>query len=199
MPPTPARTSLIYFLKKLHKSPTSVRPIVSNINSPTCNISAFLDKIIQPIVKEITHILPNSKKLITDLQSIVYQNNTKLVTLDVTSLYPNIPIDESINVILQYIKEQNNLTHPPACILTQLFHFNCNCFNFANLFFLQVHSITMGTKLAPNYATTKPADFKLFERPRWSGCIRQSAWMANYAHLRKNIFMFRLPAATASY
>ena len=154
LPPKPFRTPLIYFLKKLHKSPIAVRPIVSHTNSPTSNISSFLDKILQPIVKEFPHILASSKTLINELQSIPYQPGSFLVTLDVTSLYPNIPIHESILVILDFIKEQNNPTYPPLCILNQLFNFvlNYNCFNFANLFFLQVHGIAMGTKLAPNYA-----------------------------------------------
>ena len=154
LPPKPFRTPLIYFLKKLHKTPIAVRPIVSHINSPTSNISAFLDKLLKPIVKEIPHILTSSKTLINELRSITLTPGSILVTLDVTSLYPNIPIHESILVILDFIKQQHNPTHPPICILTQLFNFvlNYNCFNFANLFFLQVHGIAMGTKLAPNYA-----------------------------------------------
>ena len=36
------RTPFIYFLKKLHKTPISVRPIVSNINSPIISIHRHL-------------------------------------------------------------------------------------------------------------------------------------------------------------
>jgi len=161
-PPSPSRTPLIYFLKKLHKNPISVRPIVSHINSPTANISAFIDHLLKPIVKEIPHILSNSLEIITDLQNQNFINNTLLVTLDVTSLYPNIPIEESISIILNYIKEQNNPMHPPLCILNNLLSFvlDYNCFNFGDLFFLQVHGIAMGTKLAPNYANLFMADFE---------------------------------------
>ena len=69
---------------------------------------------------------------------------------------------ESIQIILNTIKQQNNPTHPPICILTQLFNFvlNYNCFNFANLFFLQVNGIAMGTKLAPNYTNLFMANFE---------------------------------------
>ena len=161
-PPINYRTPLIYFLKKLHKDPISVRPIVSHVNSPTSNISAFIDTLLKPIVKEIPHILLNSLQLVKDLQTISISEATTLVTLDVVSLYPNIPIEESIHIILKYIEEQNNPTHPPICIINTLLTFvlNYNCFNFGDLFFLQVHGIAMGTKLAPNYANLFMANFE---------------------------------------
>jgi len=162
LPSDSPRTPLIYFLKKLHKTPISVRPIVSHINSPTANISAFIDNLLKPIVKEINHILQNSKQLITEIPSLHLSNQTKLVTLDVVSLYPNIPIEESIQIILTFIEQHNNPTHPPICIINHLLRFvlNYNCFSFANLFFLQVHGIAMGTKLAPNYANLFMTDFE---------------------------------------
>ena len=162
LPSTEPRTPLIYFLKKLHKQPISVRPIVSHVNSATSNISAFIDTLLKPIVKEIPHILSNSIEIAEDLLTIPCSNNTTLVTMDVTSLYPNIPIQESITVILNIIKEYNNPTHPPLCILNQLLSFVLyyNCFNFGDLFFLQVHGIAMGTKLAPNYANLFMSDFE---------------------------------------
>ena len=39
--------------------------------------------------------------------------NSILVSADVSSLYPSIPIKESINVILGFIKEYNDPTYPP--------------------------------------------------------------------------------------
>ena len=52
--------------------------------------------------------------------------------------------------------------HPPICIINTLLNFvlNYNCFNFGDLFFLQVHGIAMGTKLAPNYANLFMTDFE---------------------------------------
>jgi len=74
----------------------------------------------------------------------------------------NIPIEESIQIILDFIEIQNNPTYPPLCILKQLLIFvlNYNVFNFGNLLFLQVHDITMGTKLTPNYANLFMGDFE---------------------------------------
>ena len=43
-PPDKHRTSRLYFLKKIHKNPMGIRPIVSSCNSITEPISNFVDK-----------------------------------------------------------------------------------------------------------------------------------------------------------
>lgn len=97
-----------------------------------------------------------------ELQFVNISDQTKLASLDVTSLYPNIPINESIDIILKFIEHHNNPTYPPTRIIKTLLSFvlHCNCFNYGDLFFLQVHGIAMGTKLAPNYANLFMADFE---------------------------------------
>lgn len=162
LPPNNVRTPVIYFLKKLHKNPISVRPIVSNISSPTSNISAFIDTLLKPIVASIPQILTNSQQLIRELSDLPPLSHPILVSFDVVSLYTNIPTTESITTILHYIKEHNNPTYPPATILEQLLQFilNQNCFQFCNHHFLQQQGIAMGTKMAPNYANLFMAHFE---------------------------------------
>jgi len=43
MPESECRTALLYFLTKTHKSPMTLRPIVSQVGSATENLAAFLD------------------------------------------------------------------------------------------------------------------------------------------------------------
>lgn len=54
--PDSFRTSRLYFLKKIHKNPMSFRPIVSSCNSITEPMSQFVDKWLQPLVKNFPHI-----------------------------------------------------------------------------------------------------------------------------------------------
>ena len=72
--PSPSRSPIVYFATKLHKTPISITPIISHVNSPTRNISAFIDQLLKPIVKSILHILKNTQTIITELQSITYQH-----------------------------------------------------------------------------------------------------------------------------
>lgn len=147
-------TPIIYFLKKLHKNPISVRPIVSNINSPTRLLSLFIDKLLKPIVETKQHILRNSTNVIIELEQLHLTDNSILVTADVKSLYPSIPIDESIEVILGYLEDQKDPTNPPIYVLKQILNYilHYNCFQFCDLHFLQVRGVAMGTPMAPNYA-----------------------------------------------
>ena len=58
------KTQRLYFLKKLHKTPISVRPIVSGTGGITEKVSAFLDHFLQPLLTNIPSYLKNSTELI---------------------------------------------------------------------------------------------------------------------------------------
>lgn len=65
---TKTRTQQAYFLKKLHKGPREVRPIVSGVSGPTENLSAFMDYYLQPLVAAIPSYLKDSAHLIRILE-----------------------------------------------------------------------------------------------------------------------------------
>ena len=50
--PNPPRIPVFYTLTKTHKVNLSSRPIISGCDSPTERISAFVDSLLQPIMKE---------------------------------------------------------------------------------------------------------------------------------------------------
>lgn len=93
-PSDPVRTQQLYFLKKLHKTPHSERPIVSGCSSPSENISKYIDYLLQSLMATIPTYLKNMYQLTEDLQEIKIPKNSYLCTVDVISLYPSIPKDE---------------------------------------------------------------------------------------------------------
>ena len=50
--PNPPRTPVFYTLTKIHKPTPVGRPIISGCDGPTERLSAFADKLLQPIEKE---------------------------------------------------------------------------------------------------------------------------------------------------
>ena len=86
-------------LTKIHKPTPVGRPIVSGCDGPTEKLSSFVDKLLQAIVQQQKSYL----KDITDF--INYRENTKvpedviLVSMNVTSLYTNIPQEEGIHMV----------------------------------------------------------------------------------------------------
>ena len=53
LPKPECRKALLYFLTKTHKTPMTLRPIVSQVGSAIENLAAFLGHHLQPIVKEL--------------------------------------------------------------------------------------------------------------------------------------------------
>ena len=91
------RTARFYLLPKIHKPGNPGRPIVSSCGAPTEKISQFVDYHLRPLVENLPSFIKDTISFITKLQSL---NNIPegsfLVTLDVSSLYTNIPYQEGI-------------------------------------------------------------------------------------------------------
>lgn len=157
-PPEYPRISLFYILPKIHKENIPGRPIVSSINSLTEHISEFLTLCIQPITENLNSYIKDTKHF---LQKVItqpkVQKNTLLVSIDVKSLYTNIPHKEGIHACLHFIKKYKttlpNFT-PNNKILETLLTFvlDNNYFEFNERLYKQMFGTAMGTKMAPPYA-----------------------------------------------
>ena len=152
-----ARTPLFYLLPKIHKPGVPGRPIISGCDSPTANLSTYIDYYLKPIVKQIPSYIQDTTHFLRTLESFVdnIPQNSILVTFDVKSLYTNIPHDEGINYCSVALQEfyGNNLPLPLR-YMTQFIEFilKKNYFQFRNNFYLQIHGTAMGSPFAPNYA-----------------------------------------------
>ena len=91
-----------------------------------------------------------------EIADLSIHNNTWLVTVDVKSLYTNIPNEQGIQACYQAWLEQETKDpqQPPAETLKQLLElvFKLNVFEFNNEYYLQLFGTAMGSKLAPAYA-----------------------------------------------
>ena len=109
---SPPCTQRMYFLKKLHKNPIAVRPLVSGINGLTEKVSEFLDHFLQPIVTHIPSYLKNTTDLLTELDNIPITEHTILCTVDVKSLYLCIPQEEGTEACLSHLEREDKLPLP---------------------------------------------------------------------------------------
>lgn len=104
--PQNSRTPIFYLLPKIHKPNNPGRPIVSACDSPTENLSAYVDSFIKPMaqcvksyIKDTNDFLPK----LTEIGSILPDSN--LVTIDVTSLYTNIPHRDGILAVKEVLEK----------------------------------------------------------------------------------------------
>ena len=80
-----------YTLTKIHKKTPVGRPIVSGSSGPTKRISSFVDSLLQPVaVKQMSYI-KDTTDFINFIENTQIPDNVVLATLDVSSLYTNIP------------------------------------------------------------------------------------------------------------
>ena len=108
--PQDPRTARFYLLPKMHKAGNSVRPIVSGNGSPTERISEIVDSYLNPlVVSHIPSYIQDTTYFLRKLEGIKHQipNSAFLVTLDVSSLYTNIPHAEGINACAIALRSNN--------------------------------------------------------------------------------------------
>lgn len=90
----------------MHKDLTNPpgRPIISGINSCTCQLSHYIDIYLQDLVRSQESYLKDSDDLIRTLKEIWYEEDYSFITMDVTSLYSNIQPDIEIRCVEEILK-----------------------------------------------------------------------------------------------
>ena len=96
---TPGR---IYGLVKVHKNNYPLRPVISMIDSPEYELAKFMDSLIKPLVPN-KYMLNSTDDFLMKLNNSNISSNDKLVSFDVVSLFTNIPLNETINIIADYV------------------------------------------------------------------------------------------------
>jgi hypothetical protein len=151
-----------YGVPKIHKPHCPLRPIVSQINGPTSNIHKLIDKYLKTAESKIPNLLQDTTSflnLLNEKQHLL-QPNTILVTLDVTSLYTNIPHNEGIEEVCNFYSENlqywsdPNLQPIPENTLKKLLSFclQNTIFTFNKKYYTQNYGCTMGAQSSVKYA-----------------------------------------------
>ena len=160
IPPSELGAPTFYLLPKIHKMKTPSdtppgRPIVSACSCPTERISAFLDTLFQPYVKNLNTYVKDTNHALNLFNSYTFSDLQPrlLFTMDVTSLYTSIPHQDGLKAIQFFLTE-----NPPSGISTDTvlrlvsLVLNMNSFEFDGGFYQQVSGVAMGTKMGPSYA-----------------------------------------------
>ena len=112
-PPLNYRTSKLYFLKKIHKNPMGIRPIVSSCDSITEKISQFVDKWLQPYVQNLPSYTKDTTEFINHIENTKFPEKCKLASIGMSSLFTNIPHEEGTQSVLHFlINDPNTYKYP---------------------------------------------------------------------------------------
>ena len=148
---SPAR---IYGLPKMHKYKDSdhfpkFRPIVSSISTFNYNLAKYLCSLLSPLVPS-THSCKDTFTFVNDIKCSNLTNKF-FVSYDVTSLFTNIPLHETINLAVNTIIDSNKDIKISKKDLTKLFNYATSQthFLFKGKFYNQIDGVAMGSPLAP--------------------------------------------------
>ena len=156
--PTGSNAGKLYGTAKIHKLPESgtvdqlpLRPIVSNIGTASYYLAKHLAKILAPLSKS-EYTVQNTKDFVNFIKPQKIPSNHQLISFDVVSLFTNVPIDATIDIIIRRIYEfkeidtriTKNEMRELILLCTKNVHFMFNGETFT-----QVDGVAMGSPLAP--------------------------------------------------
>ena len=145
---------VMYGLPKIHKPDTPMRPILSTINSHNYQVSKFLNNLLTPFIDS-PYIVKDSFDFVNEITH--FKNDAYVMaSFDIKSLFTNIPLDESINIILNKIFPLNKTTYQgfDKNIFKKLLNIclKDNFFLFNQKLYFQKDGTPMGGSISPTLA-----------------------------------------------
>lgn len=154
--PKEAKPGRLRLQPKVHKQGHPGRPIISGNGMATEKLSAYVDYILSPIMN--TDFIPSYVKDTPDFLNRIKDighipTGAILVTMDVVSLYTNIPHLDGLNAMEVMLNRTNIessaipwIRKAAQCVLTN------NNLTFDGKHYLQLEGTAMGSRMAPKYA-----------------------------------------------
>ena len=160
LPPSNPRERRFKLLPKLHKTNWPVpnmppaRPIVSDTNSSTKRIGLLIDHFLQPLCRQLPSYLKDTAHLIAIVRNTTTLSSAAtLFTLDVESLYTNVPVNEGIDAVSNAFLRSPDRSRPDLSILTLLrLLLGSNTFTYGSSNWLQTHGVSMGQAFGGSFA-----------------------------------------------
>ena len=154
--PVGSGPGVLYGLPKVHKPNTPLRPILAAYNTAAYNSAKFLVPLLEPLTTN-TFTLKNSYDFKNSICSLPNHNNSAFMcSYDVTSLFTNIPLTETSDIICNTLFPTGNEYFHNFC--KSDFHtflklvVSDTLFVFDRTYYTQKDGVAMGSPLGPTFA-----------------------------------------------
>ncbi|CAH8435813.1 unnamed protein product [Dicrocoelium dendriticum] len=141
----------LYGLPKVHKEGLPLRPILDMCNSPYHSTAKWLVKRLEPVRKAIArYSLKDTFDFLDSVRQIELAGR-QMFSLDVVSLFTNVPLEETIDYLCEFILLRNINVGIPLDRLRQLL-LMCTRniqFQFNGTLYRQIDGVAMGSPLGP--------------------------------------------------
>ena len=154
----------MYGLVKVLKGNNPVRPVVSMIGTPEYQLAKFLDEIIKSCIPQ-TYMLKSNKQFLDRINNFQFDTNQKLVSFNVSSLFINVSLEETIQLITKRIydlrhQDVKKQTIPRGIFIKLLRIATQEMFMHKNKLYQQYDVVSMGSPLGPTIANFFLADME---------------------------------------
>ena len=160
-----------YTLPKTHKENLSWRIIVSSIDGPTYKLSSFLANVLSKIAGKSPYHTVDSWQFCKEIRNVqVNDESLRLVSLDVISLFTNVPTDLAIQVLhhrWDEIKEHTKIDRNEFLQAVK-FVLDSNVSLFNGVYYKQVFGTAMGSPIShviANIVMERLETFSLSKEP----------------------------------
>ena len=152
--PNGSQPGKLYGLAKVHKPNCPLRPVVSMINTAEYNLAKYLDTFIKPNLPN-TYLLSSTSQFVNIINDFKFNHDDNLISFDVESLFTNVPVVETIDIISEYVYSASSKSVPPFSpdVFKRLLVLaTSGIFMYNNKFYRQIDGVTMGSPLGPSFA-----------------------------------------------
>ncbi|XP_026744741.1 uncharacterized protein LOC113506080, partial [Trichoplusia ni] len=147
----------MYGLPKIHKPNAPLRPIVSQIDTPTYRLAQHVAKTLSPLRGNTTAFVKDSYHFVNEIKHLHLHDNEVMVSFDVQSLFTCLPVKDCIEIVSKKLAE-NNLPLEYAELLEHCLTSGYLLWN--NKFYVQVDGVAMGSPVSPVVADIFMEDFE---------------------------------------
>ncbi|CAF4157396.1 unnamed protein product, partial [Rotaria sordida] len=152
---TGSRCSVLFCNPKIHKEGMPLRPIISTTNSYNYKLAKYLTKLVEDARQKPKSYVKDSFSFARLIQLKQPAANDIMISLDVESLFTNVPVYEAVELAIKIIidkkKIDKNYSKLTAKDLRNLFQLAVTntLFRFYDQLYIQVDGVSMGSPLAP--------------------------------------------------
>ncbi|XP_055605165.1 uncharacterized protein LOC129753371 [Uranotaenia lowii] len=138
----------IYGQPKAHKTELPLRPVVPNVTAPTYHLAKYISEILQTSIAS-PYSCKNSYEFCESVNGKVLPQGYIMISLDVVSLFTNVPRNLVASNIIQHWSEIDTQINLDLFLEIIEFLMNTAYFQYGNKYYVQEYGTAMGSPISP--------------------------------------------------
>ncbi|XP_075157884.1 uncharacterized protein LOC142231151 [Haematobia irritans] len=142
----------LYGVPKIHKDNFPLRPICSSVNAPSAAMSKFLVNILKKLTTGSKYNIKDSVQFRNKIKDMTIKHDEKLISFDVVSLFPSVPVDLALRIIEERWDEIEAHTNMTKALFIKTLKFciiDNRYFKYDDKIYRQKKGLPMGSPASP--------------------------------------------------